>query len=410
MSSTAAAPSSKRLPGSQVARRPVRRVLQVYHSLGIGGAETWLVSLLEWLAQNGDSLPVEVQVEICLTGGERAILDDRVEALGAKLHYLRYQRRHLVKFTRDFRRLLSSGRYDVIHDHADYTAGLHMLCGVGELPPVRVVHIHNPLATFDRSLVRRVARFVGRKSVAHLASTVAGTSMHLLREYRLAPKRGVTQQRLALYCGFDLTPFSADASQAREDVRAEFGWSTDSKILLFVGRLESHFNQKNPRVALDIARECIARDPHVKALFVGAGDEARRQIENELEAQGIGAAIRLPGIRFDVPHLMLGSDLLLFPSLAEGLGMVAVEAQAAGLRVLTSDTTPRECEVIPGMVTFVSLGEPVSRWADRALGLLKEPAPDREASRNAVNKSPFSISSSAMSLLDIYGFGRSSAS
>jgi len=172
-----------------------------------------------------------------------------------------------------------------------------------------------------------------------------------------------------------------------------------------VGRLESHFNQKNPRVAIDIILECIARNDRVKGLLVGAGDEARTQLEAELARRGLGEAIRLPGLRFDVPRLMLAADLLLFPSVAEGLGMVAVEAQAAGLRVLASDTTPRECEVVREMVTFVSLTESPAAWADRALALLDAPAPDHAAARAAVNRSQFSIANSARALLDVYGFG-----
>lgn len=388
----------------------MRRVLHVFHSLGMGGAETWLVALLEWLAQNGDTLPVDVQVDVCLTGGERAVLDDRVAALGATLHYLRYEGRHLKRFRKDFRSLLANGRYDAIHDHADYAAGVHLLCGLGELPPARVVHVHNPSATFDRSLVKRLARAVGRGAVVRLATTVAGTSLRILHDYGLAPHPGAAQRRVALHCGFDLAPFADDAARARADVRAEFGWSADSRILLFVGRLESHFNQKNPRLALEIARECFAKDSRVRALFVGAGDESRRQIESELEAAGLANVIRLAGIRFDVPRLMLASNLLLFPSIAEGLGMVAVEAQAAGLRVLASDTTPRECEVVPGMITFVSLAEPATQWAERALELLDAPAPDRDASRAAVNRSPFSIASSVVALLDVYGFASASPS
>lgn len=384
--------------------RPVKRVLHVFHSLGIGGAELWLIALLEWLARHGQSLPVEVQMDICLTGGARAILDDRAESLGAKTHYLRYGRERMTDFRRDFRKLLTDGRYDAIHDHADYAGGLHLLLGLGCLPPARVVHVHNPFVTFDRAPTKQLARAIGRAAVKHLATTVAGTSMRMLRDYDLAPAVGAHQRRIALHCGFDLAPYTADAQQARREIRAEFGWDAATKILLFVGRLESHFNQKNPGFALDVAREAIRRDPAVRALFVGSGNEARDQIERDLRELGIARDIRLSGIRFDVPRLMLGSDLLLFPSIAEGLGMVAVEAQAAGLRVIASDTTPRECEVVPAMVTFVSLEEGSRRWAERALELLASPAPDRDTARAAVRSSPFSIDSSAMALMDAYGF------
>jgi len=388
----------------QTPARPVRRVLHVFHSLGVGGAEVWLIALLEWLERHCRDLPVDVRVDVCLTSGERAVLDDRAESLGATLHYVRYGRRYLAKFRREFRRLLTAGHYDAIHDHADYAGGIHLLLGLGALPVARVVHVHNPFVTFDHAITKKVARAIGRTAVKQLATTVAGTSMRILHDYDLAPSAGVAQQRIALHCGFDLAPYAGDVTEARASVRAEFGWKPSAKIVLFVGRLESHFNQKNPQFALDAAREVIRRNAGAKALFVGSGDEARAQIERELVEQGAEEAIRLTGIRFDVPRLMLASDLLLFPSIAEGLGMVAVEAQAAGLRVIASDSTPGECAVAPGMVTFVSLDEGTERWADRALALLAAPSPDRDAALACVQASPFSIDSSAMALMQAYGF------
>jgi glycosyltransferase involved in cell wall biosynthesis len=384
--------------------RPVKRVLHVFHSLGVGGAEIWLIAFLEWIRRHEQDLPFDVQVEVCLTSGERAVLDDRAAALGAKLHYLRYGRRQLATFRRNFRRLLAAGHYDAIHDHADYAAGLHLLLGVGDLPVARVVHVHNPFVTFDRAPLKRLARAVGRTAVKRLATTVAGTSLRILSDYDLAPSAAARQQRLAIHCGFDVSPYAVNPSGARAGVREEFGWDKSAKILLFVGRLESHFNQKNPGFALDIARAVIRDDPNVKALFIGSGDEARVQIERELSAQGLADAIRLSGIRFDVPRLMVASDLLLFPSIAEGLGMVAVEAQAAGLRVLASDSTPHECEVVPEMVTFKSLGDGPAQWAQQVRTLLASPVANREAARTAVLRSPFSIGNSALALLNAYGF------
>src|SRR5262249_47770674 len=98
------------------------------------------------------------------------------------------------------------------------------------------------------------------------------------------------------------------------------------------------------------------------------------------------------------------SDLLLFPSRGEGLGMVAVEAQAAGVPVLASTAVPRECVVVPDLVHFQDLNVPVENWVDDALRLATRP-------RNGVHgnarvaASAFSIENSARALLDLYGKG-----
>ncbi|MGE4614523.1 MAG: glycosyltransferase family 1 protein, partial [Planctomycetota bacterium] len=93
------------------------------------------------------------------------------------------------------------------------------------------------------------------------------------------------------------------------------------------------------------------------------------------------------------------------PSVAEGLGMVAVEAQAAGLQVLASDSVPAECVVLSSMVTFKSLREDVSIWADEALRILAAPRKDADKCNLAVENSAFSIRNSAAALLDLYTLG-----
>ena len=74
------------------------------------------------------------------------------------------------------------------------------------------------------------------------------------------------------------------------------------------------------------------------------------------------------GIREDISDIMQGMDLFLFPSLFEGLPVVLVEAQAAGLKCIVSDTITSETDV-SGRVEFVSLKESPEEWADKILSL-----------------------------------------
>src|SRR6185503_16219416 len=120
-----------------------------------------------------DRLPVKVKCDILLTGGEPSVFDEEAMALGARLFYVPFSRRHPIKFMREFRRILAAGQYDVIHDHQDYIAGLHFAMGMGRLPRVTIAHVHNPLyqrTHYGRRLVRRIAKSFGRRSLAHLAT------------------------------------------------------------------------------------------------------------------------------------------------------------------------------------------------------------------------------------------------
>ncbi|MEK6334888.1 MAG: glycosyltransferase [Acidobacteriota bacterium] len=392
------------------------RVLQVFSVLSVGGAETWLMSLLRYFNKHAEALPVRVKVDILLTGGEPSVFDEEAKALGARLFYLRFTRRNAAHFSRQFRRLLASGNYDVIHDHQDYVAGLHFLLGLGHLPPIRIAHVHNPLyqrLQYARGFARRIVRMWGRQGLDRLATHVMGTSRQIVSEYGFDGFNSRGRETGAAYCGFDVERYAGNREQVHADLCREFAWNRSAKIILFVGRLESHelfhlgrvMDHKNPAFALEVARECISRDPSVRLVMAGAGSEKKREFESQVRKWGLDEKIKLVGIRDDIPRLLLGSDLLLFPSLAEGLGMVVVEAQAAGLPVLASDTTPRECAVVSEMVKFLSLELPARDWADQVELLVKGGHAGSIDYLEAIRQSQFSIENSATNLLKIYSGG-----
>ena len=101
---------------------------------------------------------------------------------------------------------------------------------------------------------------------------------------------------------------------------------------------------------------------------------------------------------------MAASNVLLFPSRGEGLGMASVEAQAAGLPVIASDTVPRECVVVPELVHFLKVEDGESEWANQVLELAAERCRKPDANRR-VAESPFSIEQSAAALLRLYDRG-----
>jgi glycosyltransferase involved in cell wall biosynthesis len=110
------------------------------------------------------------------------------------------------------------------------------------------------------------------------------------------------------------------------------------------------------------------------------------------------------GIRRDIERLMLASDVLLFPSRGEGLGMVAVEAQAAGLPILVSDAVPRECVVVPELVRFQRVEAGEAAWAADLLQLAIQHR-NIPAANQRVAASFFAIEKSARALFQLYSKG-----
>jgi glycosyltransferase involved in cell wall biosynthesis len=386
------------------------RVLQVLSNFGIGGAETWLIALLRHFKEHAVALGCEVKTDVFLTHGFRDRLDDEAEALGARLIYARYSRKTLPSFIASWRKTLAEGAYDAIHDHQEFTAGWHFLFGAGRLPPVRIAHLHNPMshqASYGFSAARRAAIQIGNCLIAGQATHLLSTSRQLITEQGFDDLRAARHlKQMEVYCGFDPARFNLAPAEACARLRSQFALDPKAKVMLFVGRLDSDMdetrNQKNPTFCLEVARECASRDPDFVCLLAGGGEAMRTRLQERVRSWGLDGRILLLGPRSDVPVLMAGADLLLFPSLAEGMGMVAVEAQAAGLPVIASDAVPNECRVIVGMVNFLPLAAGAEYWADKVMEKLGQTKPDAFAANGAVVDSPFSIDNSAKRLLRLY--------
>ena len=392
-----------------VLNKPEYRILQVFGNLGTGGAETWLMAILRYLKEVESELPVRISIHIFITNGIRSDFDDEAKSLGATLHYSTYTRKNLFGFARDWRRVLSRYDFHAIHDHQENTAGLHFLMGVGYLPPVRIAHLHCPLIhhqNYSSTSVRRGTLWLGKDLISKLGTHVLGTSKQLIGEQGYFDTKFSSQVRQAVHCGFETSRFLGDNSIQFKSLCDEFGWNESTKIILFVGRLNSdeddRLNQKNPAFALEVARICAERNPNICMLMVGGGENVRVRLEDLVKSWGLAERLRLVGQRSDVPRFMLGSHLFMLPSLAEGLGMVVVEAQASGLPSIVSDVTPRECAVVDEMVEFLSLNAGAEAWAEKILEMISQDRPNSIVANSAIRDSGFSIQNSVKSLLECY--------
>jgi glycosyltransferase involved in cell wall biosynthesis len=390
--------------------RPEIKVLHVLDNLGMGGAETWLMEMLRFWRRRGPDAP---RFDFLATGGMPTYYDEEAKHYGANIFYLRYGRSHLASFVRGFRQILYNGQYCAIHDHGDHAAGWHFLMGGTALPAVRIVHVHNPAFhirhNYGVTLPRRVTARIGKSLVARYATHITGTSRQVISEYGFDTPRFQYIPKMALHCGFDTQPYGV-LDGARDSVRHEFGWPAAAKIILFAGRVDQSpnlghpLNHKNSAFAVAIGIEAARLDPNVHMIFAGALSPAVPILEQRIAGAELAGRIRFLGIRNDLKRLMCASDVLLFPSCGEGLGMVTVEAQAAGLPVLASTAVPRECVVVPDLVRFESLERSAAEWATALLQHAARPR-DIAAANQRVAASPFAIENSARALVELYSQG-----
>jgi glycosyltransferase involved in cell wall biosynthesis len=113
--------------------------------------------------------------------------------------------------------------------------------------------------------------------------------------------------------------------------------------------------------------------------------------------------VRFAGVRPDVARLLRAFDALLFPSIFEGLPLVVLEAQAAALPIVLSDTITREVAVVPDLFEWRSLADPPETWATAIATVLERGPVAPEDALARIERSDFSLPRVLPVLERIYG-------
>ncbi|SIO09786.1 Glycosyltransferase involved in cell wall bisynthesis [Singulisphaera sp. GP187] len=333
------------------------RVLHVVGKMHRGGVETWLMHLLR-------GCDCRIKFDFLVHTDMACEYDDEIRSLGARLIPCVHPRINPFGYTHNLWRILQSeGPYDVVHCHLREFSGWVLTVASWAGVPVRVAHCHNDLVRYyRRNLYGRIRclamiRLVDRHATLGLAASQEAAASLYGASWRRDPRWRV------LHCGVDLTPFRGDQTH-RTVVRSELGIPTDAFVVGHVGRF---VRQKNHNLLIEIAAELVRRAPGFRLLLVGEG-ELRPEIEAKVADLGLSRWVIFAGSRADVPRLMRGAmDVFVLPSWWEGLPLVGIEAQAAGLPLLISDCLTLELDIVPDLVRRISLAAAASTWAEAIL-------------------------------------------
>jgi glycosyltransferase involved in cell wall biosynthesis len=166
-----------------------------------------------------------------------------------------------------------------------------------------------------------------------------------------------------------------------------------------VGHVGRFAYQKNHLFLVDIFYEIYKQNSNAVLLLVGAG-KLEASIRKKVDKLGLTQHVLFMGIRNDVPKLLQAMDVFIFPSTYEGLGVVLIEAQAAGLKCYASETgIPKEAK-ITNLLEFISLSSGAQVWAETVLS--NKDTSSRRETKDEVIKAGFEINSASKNLLTLY--------
>ncbi|WP_373543089.1 glycosyltransferase family 1 protein [Chamaesiphon sp.] len=371
---------------------PPIRILHVVGTMDRGGAETWLMHILRNIDRH--SFHLDFLVSTTAVGA----YDDEIRALGGRVISC-MGHANPVKYAQKFTQILREyGPYDIVHSHIHHYNGYIFRLARQAGVPMRICHSHIDSTALEaqagwlrRQYFKLMTYWIDRHATLGLGCSEVASANLFGKNWQTDPRWQI------YYCSVDLTPFAQQVDAA--SVRAELGIPAAAFVIGHVGRFQE---QKNHTFLLDIFAEILNREPQAYLLLVGDGP-LRSTIEQEAVAKGIGARTLFVGSRPDVPRLMLSAmDAFVMPSLCEGLPLVGIEVQAAGLTAFLSEAITAEVCLLESLVTRLSLSQPASVWADRILRSRQQPKIDRMAALTTIQDSSFNIQVGVRELMQIY--------
>ncbi len=150
---------------------------------------------------------------------------------------------------------------------------------------------------------------------------------------------GVSADKIrSIHCFVDLDRFAHPPANSRRRIRGELGLKPENFVVCVIGEV---IQRKGHRYLFEALPELIRRIPDLKLVIIGRfhRDESYvRKLRQFQLRQGLLHRVKWLGRRNNVPEYLAAMDLLVVPSIEEPLGLVAVEAQAAGIPVIASAT------------------------------------------------------------------------
>lgn len=318
---------------------------------GTGGIESFLLSTLEHMDRS------DLEIDIVVEKKTSDLYLSRVEAMGLGFRILSGSTRKVLNNLVAFQALLQERKYDIVYLNI-YQALSMLYARAARLAgvPTCIAHAHG--SGLRPSITRQLKLFLHNISKKVLSGNITQFWACSKKAADFMFPKGTNYKFIPNGIIIDRFTFN---SAVREKIRLELGMQ-NCFVIGCVGRLSS---EKNQTFLLDILMFLQKKCPEVVLLLVGEGEE-RIRLEAKAKRLGLSDKVIFYGFSKNIPHLLWTMDVLVIPSLVEGFGIVAIEAQAAGLPVFCSTAVPPEAGPTE-LVRFISLDAGAEVWANHIL-------------------------------------------
>lgn len=363
--------------------KPIR-VLCVVNQMNRAGVESRLMDIY----RNLDRSIIQFDFYTCRL--EEGQYDKEIFSMGGNVFYnkpLSIGEFYIIP-KRFYEFMVTHPEYKIVHAHMNQWCGLILKGAKKAGVSVRIAHSRTALGTLTiKNMAKNMLKVVTNKYATHLFAVSKKAGIWLFG------KNAIKNNKVQVWPNaIDCNKYLLN-NEIRESVRNELQLK-DEFTIIHVGNFRP---EKNHKFLLEIFKEILTMEKNSSLILVGE-DYSLGEYQDLTLKMGIVDKVIFLGSRNDVYRILQAGDVFVFPSIYEGLPGAVLEAQAASLPCLISDTITDEVCISP-YVKRLSLSLSAKQWAEYALECSKK---GKNNSYIYFERAGFDVVSLAKKLSDFY--------
>lgn len=328
----------------------------------------------------------DMQIDVVSARATNYEMQQKFETIGLTVYPLETRDKHTLKYILQLINLIHKEKYDILHAHGNSaTLAFETTAATVAGCKTRIIHSRNSFC--EHTKVDKLLRplMYATYTDGFSCGEKAGKWLFGNRQFTIMQN------------GKDIDRFLFN-SEKRKEYRDKLSATEDSILLGHVGLFH---RQKNHPFLIEIFEEICKKSDNYRLVLIGEGED-QQLIQDIVYRKGLTSKVIFLGRQSNVEDWLNALDIMVFPSLFEGMPNVVLEWQISGLPVLLSDVITRECK-ITGNVEYFSLDAGTQGWANKILTIsVQEREGKQQNIRSAFENAGFDISKNAEVLKDTY--------
>ena len=313
------------------------------------------------------------QFDIFYDGEEDVSIPDDLIKMGARFFNIP-SHKDPIRCINELRRIFKQNHYLIVHSHMNTLSVFSLYAAYLEKVPIRIVHNHS--VPGGNEYLQDCVKYILKPWSILFANYYFACSEKAGR-WMFGNNRFDKNQVFVMKNAVDFDRFKHIDEEKLIQLKKKY--HLEGKLV--VGNIGRLTYAKNHEFLFEILKSLRTKNPNAVLLLVGEG-ELHNQINEMIRKNNLSDAVVLVGDRSDTENFYHLMDIMVLPSIFEGLSLTTVEAQISGIPSVVSYAVPKEAIISDGGVEYMDLSQSANDWANKIMACIGKEFSLNERSNN----------------------------